>query len=59
MKRTDVLKPNDFPIETEEEKLKTRTGKTVGSATSKELAENVADHLNEHAHREEEDRWSA
>ena len=56
--KKDALKPNDFPIETDEERLKTQTGKTVGSAASKELAENVADRLNEHAHREEEDRWA-
>jgi hypothetical protein len=53
-----ALKPNDFPIETDEKKLKTQTGETVGSAASKELAENVADRLNEQAHREEEDRWA-
>ena len=56
--KKDVLRPNDFPIETEEEKLKTQTGKIVGSAASKELAENVADRLNEQAHSEEEDRWA-
>lgn len=59
MKEKDTLQPKDFPIETDEEKLKTQTGKTVGSATSKELAEDVADRLNEHAHKDEEDRWSA
>jgi hypothetical protein len=54
----DALKPADFPIETDEAKLKTQTGKTVGSAASKELAENVADRLNEQAQKEEEDRWA-
>lgn len=57
--KKDTLKPKDFPIETEEEKLKTHRGQNVGSAASGELADGVANRLNEHAQREEEDRWSA
>jgi hypothetical protein len=57
--KKDALKPKDFPIETEKEKLKTHTGQEVGSAASEELATDVANRLNEHAHSEEEDRWSA
>jgi hypothetical protein len=57
--KKDALKPNDFPIQTEDEKLKNQAGQTVGSAASKEVAEDVTDRLNEHAHKEEEDRWSA
>ena len=55
----EELKPHDFPIRTEQEKLKTDTGKPVGTAESDRLAEEIADRLNEHAHREDEDRWSA
>lgn len=55
----DELKPDDFPIKTEQEKLKTESGKPVGTAASGRLAEDIADRLNEHADREEQDRWSA
>jgi hypothetical protein len=43
--KKDALKPTDFPIQTEEKKLKAQTGQTVGSAASKELAQDVADRL--------------
>ena len=57
--KKDTLRPHDFPIENEKEKLKTQTGKVVGSAISEELAQDVADRLNEQEQRNEEDRWSA
>ena len=52
------LEANDFPIESEKQTLKTCNGKKIASAPSKELAEEIADRLNEQAHREEEDRWA-
>ena len=53
------LKPDDFPIEVEDQKLRTQKGKPVATAASDKLADQIAEQLNEHAHREEQDRWSA
>nr|WP_244554031.1 hypothetical protein [Bradyrhizobium arachidis] len=53
------LRADDFPIQTDEDKLKTRDGRPIASTESKELAEQVAERLNEHAYQEEQDRWSA
>jgi hypothetical protein len=59
MTNPKTLDANDFPVETDDETIKTQQGKKVASAVSKPLAENIAERLNEQAHREEEDRWSA
>jgi hypothetical protein len=59
MTKDQALKPDDFPIESHDEKLLTRDGKPLASAESPKVAEEVAGRLNEHAAREEEDRWSA
>jgi len=53
------LKPDDFPVEAEDQKLKTRKGERVATAETEELADQIAERLNEHAHHEEQDRWSA
>ena len=53
------LKPDDFPIEVEQQKLKTQKGETVAAAETKELADQLARRLNCHAEQEEQDRWSA
>ena len=58
-KDSRTLRPDDFPVEAEEDKLKTRKGQKVAEADSEELAENIAERLNEHANAEEQDRWSA
>lgn len=52
------LKPQDFPIETDQDELKTHNGQTVGAVANERLARNVAQRLNEHADIEEQDRWS-
>ncbi|WFU76607.1 hypothetical protein [Bradyrhizobium sp. CB2312] len=59
MTKDEPLRADDFPIQTDEEKLKTRGGRPIASTESKELAEQVAERLNEHAYQEEQDRWSA
>jgi hypothetical protein len=59
MTKDEPLRADDFPIQTDEEKLKTREGRPIASTESKELAEQVAERLNEHAYQEEQDRWSA
>jgi hypothetical protein len=58
MTNTKSLEPNDFPVETDNKALKTQKGKKIASATSEPLAENIAERLNEQAHRDEEERWS-
>jgi hypothetical protein len=58
MAKDRQLTPDDFLIETEDEKLRTRKGQTVATAKSEKLAEHIAERLNEQAHHEEEDRWS-
>ncbi|MBJ7405982.1 MAG: hypothetical protein JHD07_22785 [Bradyrhizobium sp.] len=55
----EKLKPEDFPIEADKDKLKTHKGETVAEAQSEKIADEIADRLNEQAHKEEQDRWSA
>ena len=52
------LKSDDFPVEAENEKLKTHKGRKIADARSEELAENIAERLNDQAHQEDQDRWS-
>ncbi|MHC4044612.1 hypothetical protein [Bradyrhizobium sp. 23AC] len=59
MSKDDELKPDDFPIEADKDKLMTRKGEPVASAESEQIADQIAERLNEHAHQEEQDRWSA
>ncbi|MDQ8730527.1 hypothetical protein [Bradyrhizobium sp. LHD-71] len=58
-KRKPPLTPDEFPLEADEEKVKTTDGKTIAEADSEATADEIADRLNEHHDREEEDRWSA
>ena len=53
------LKPDDFPVEVEDQTLKSHKGEPVATAETEELAGELADRLNDHAHQEEQDRWSA
>ncbi len=53
------LTPDDFPLEAEKDKLRTHKGEPVASAESEQIADELAERLNEQAHREEQDRWSA
>ena len=39
MTKDEPLRADDFPIQTDEEKLKTREGRPAGSTESKEVAE--------------------
>ena len=58
MAKEKRLKPDDFPIETEDKKLKTNKGKPIASAETEALAEDLAERVNEQADREECDRWA-
>jgi hypothetical protein len=53
------LKPDDFPVEVEGEKLLTTDGKPIAKAKTPAIAEDIADRLNEDDHRKEQERWSA
>ncbi|MDA9495491.1 hypothetical protein [Bradyrhizobium sp. CCBAU 11361] len=59
MSKDTSLKPDDFPVEVDDQKLKTQKGKPVATAETEELADQLAERLNEHAYQEEHDRWSA
>jgi hypothetical protein len=59
MGKDTPLTPDDFPVEVEDQKLKTQKGEPVATAETEELADQLAERLNEHAHQEEHDRWSA
>jgi hypothetical protein len=59
MNKTTELTPDDFPIEADKDKLKTHKGEPVASAETEQIADEIADRLNEQAHQEEQDRWSA
>ena len=52
------LKPDDFPVSTDDEHLITQDGKQVADAKSKPLAKEIAERLNEDAARKEEERWA-
>jgi hypothetical protein len=41
------LKPDDFPVEVEDEKLVTADGKPIAKAKTPAVAEDIADRLNE------------
>lgn len=58
-KQETTLDPDDFPIETEHDKLKTQDGEKIAEAKNEKLAEQIAERLNEQAYQEECDRWSA
>jgi hypothetical protein len=53
------LKPDDFPVEVEGEKLVTADGKPIAKAKTPAIAEDIADRLNEDDCRKELDKWSA
>ena len=58
MSQKSPLKPNDFPISTEKNKLVTDEGKEIAEASSPPVAEDIAERLNEDADRKEQDRWA-
>jgi len=55
----DQLKPNDFPLQAEKDRVKRQDGKPVAKTENDDLAKDVAERLNCDEHRREEDRWSA
>jgi hypothetical protein len=55
----ETLKPEDFPVHTDQKKIVKNDGKAIAEAGTKKTAEDVAERLNAEEDRREEDRWSA
>jgi hypothetical protein len=53
------LKPDDFSLHVEGDKIKKQDGKPVAKTEDPAVAADVADRLNEDEGRREEDKWSA
>jgi hypothetical protein len=56
---SDQLKPDDFPLQADKDKVKRQDGKPVAETESAEMAKEIAERLNSDEHHREEDRWSA
>ena len=54
----EKLKPEDFPVHTEEKKIVKNDGKTIADASDKKVAEDVAERLNAEEDLREQDRWA-
>jgi hypothetical protein len=55
----EALKPEDFPVHTQQKKIVKTDGKTIAEARNQKTAEDVAERLNAEEDRRGEDRWSA
>jgi len=53
------LKPEDFPVNSEDKKVKKQDGTPIAETTDPAVASDVADRLNEDEARREQDKWSA
>jgi hypothetical protein len=53
------LKPDDFPLHAEADKIKKQDGQAVASTEDPAMAADLADRLNEDEDRREQDKWSA
>ncbi|NOJ50452.1 hypothetical protein [Bradyrhizobium archetypum] len=53
------LKPDDFPVDVEGQKITKQDGIPIADAENPALAVEIADRLNEVEASREEDRWSA
>jgi hypothetical protein len=58
MTKEKPLRPDDFLIEADDKTLKTNKGKPIASTESEAIADDLAERVNEQAHREECDRWA-
>ena len=55
----EPLKPEDFPVHTNQKQIVKNDGRAIAEARTKKTAEDVAERLNAEEGRREEDRWSA
>ena len=53
------LKPNDFPLHVDGDKIKNQDCNPVATAEDPAVAADVAERLNEDEDRREQDKWSA
>jgi len=58
MADNDQLKPNDFPVHSEQKKIVKTDGKDIAEASTPKIAEDIADRLNSEKAQREEDRWA-
>ncbi len=58
MANKEQLKPDDFPVHTEQNKIVKPDGKEIAKAQTPAIAEDLAERLNTEEHRREEDRWA-
>ena len=56
---TKPLKPNDFPLQVDGDKIKNQDGSPVATAEDPAVAADVTERLNEDEDRREQDKWSA
>ena len=59
MPDNEPLKPDNFPVHTDQKQIVKNDGKTIAEARTRKTAEDVAERLNAEEDRREEDRWSA
>ena len=59
MAHDEKLKPEDFPVHTEQKKIVKNDGKTIADASDKKIAEDIAERLNAEEDLREQYRWSA
>jgi hypothetical protein len=53
------LKPDDFPVHVEGDKIKKQDGTPIAQTKDTTVAADVAERLNDDEARREEDKWSA
>lgn len=53
------LKPEDFPVDAEGQKIKKQDGTPIADAETPAVAAEIAERLNDDEARREEDKWSA
>lgn len=57
--RQKPLRPEDFPVDSEDQKIKKQDGTPIADAESAGVTAEIAERLNEDEARREEDKWSA
>ena len=53
------LTSEDFPVTAHDDKIVEKDGTQVAKARNPNVAEDIADRLNENQHKRDEDEWSA
>lgn len=53
------LRPEDFPVDAEGQKIKKQDGTPIADADSPAVADEIVERLNDDEARREEDKWSA